>query len=104
MSLTPDPNAVPHEGEEGRVAPLPPQRYEPEAPLRQEPSVTTGSEVSPAPESAPTTLDRLEAISKPLAVVIFLVCGFALRGWAWAWIVFLVPGILHAWNRPERRD
>lgn len=40
---------------------------------------------------------RLAAVSGPLALIAFFICGFAFQGWAWAWIFFLVPGVFHAW-------
>jgi hypothetical protein len=98
MSLPPDPNAVPHEGEEGRP-PLPPQRYESAARRPPDPVVDAS-----APKPAPTTLERLEAVSGPLAFALFLLCGFLLRGWAWSWVFFLLPGIVYTWNRAGRND
>jgi hypothetical protein len=106
MSLTPNPDAVPHEGEEGRPAPLPPQRYEgagggevlqPTPPAPPAPARATG-------KPGPSTLDRLQAVSGPLSFALFMVCGFALGGWAWSWLFFLLPGIVYAWNRAGHDD
>jgi hypothetical protein len=100
MSLSPDPNAVPHEGEEGRP-PLPPQRYGEVA----HPASTQPAPTSPEPtKPEPTTMDRLEAVSGPLAFALFMVCGFLLDGWAWSWLFFLLPGIVYTWNRAGRGD
>jgi hypothetical protein len=104
MSLPPDPNAVPHEGEEGSAPALPPQRYEGGQPAPK-PAPTTYEGGQPdAPKPAPTTLDRLEAVSGPLAFALFMLSGFLLDGWAWSWIFFLLPGIVYTWNRTGRHD
>ncbi len=104
MSLTPDPDAVPHEGEEGRPAPLPPQRYEAEGRRGVATSAESavGPPAAPVPAAAkpgPTTLQRLEAVSGPLGFALFMICGFAFGGWAWSWLFFLLPGIVYGWNR-----
>ncbi|MEI2765252.1 MAG: DUF1707 domain-containing protein [Dermatophilaceae bacterium] len=63
------------------------------------------SDAGPAPAPAPyaggqsATMSRLVAMSGSLALLAFLACGFLLRGWAWAWIFFLVPGLVRAWYR-----
>ena len=47
--------------------------------------------------SAPTDLwQRLSAATAALSTGLFLLCGFAFDGWAWAWVVFLLPGALAA--------
>ena len=108
MSLTPNPDAVPHEGEEGRPAPLPPQRYEATGggdllpPTASAPPAPSPPQVPASP--GPTTLDRLQAVSGPLSFALFMVCGFALGGWAWSWLFFLLPGIVYAWNRAGHDD
>ena len=104
MSLPPDPNAVPHEGEEGRP-PLPPQRYgEAAQPSATSPEPTQSGPTQTEPtRTQPTTMDRLEAVSGPLAFALFMVCGFLLDGWAWSWLFFLLPGIVYTWNRAGHR-
>lgn len=109
MSQAPDPNAVPYEGEEGRVAPPPPpQRYGETTPPSAPAPVPYGNgrseDVEPAPKPEPTTMDRLAAIATPLGFALFMFCGFVLDGWAWAWIFFMLPGIVLAWNKAGRDD
>lgn len=66
----------------------------------------------PAPPAPPVPysggqsppVSRLVAMSGSLALLAFLACGFLLRGWAWAWIFFLVPGLVRAWYRDPGRD
>lgn len=64
---------------------------------------TTQPPTAPAPvASGEVSLgNRLTAISGGLATVIFLLLGFVFHAWAWAWIVFLVPGLIHRWQNPK---
>ncbi len=103
----PDPGT--YEGEEGILpSPAPPQRYQPQPqppppPHSASPVPAPPPSAVPAPAaSGPSTADRLVAVSGPLSFVLFMVCGF-LGGWAWSWIFFMLPGILYAWNRAERK-
>lgn len=59
---------------------------------------------APAPYAGdrPPATARLTAMSGTLALIAFLLCGFVLRGWAWAWVFFLVPGLVHTWNGAGR--
>ncbi len=62
---------------------------------------------SQSPPASAETLTRREirrkqangllAISGGLATVIFLFIGFVFHGWAWGWIVFLIPGLLRGY-------
>ena len=52
---------------------------------------------------APTLLDRLESASGPLSLIVFFLIGFGTGKWYIAWIVFLLPAVLHAWNRPSTK-
>ncbi len=108
MSLTPDPNAVPHEGAEHRPPVLPPQRYEADPAGAVQPAadgtVAPAADAAVTPRPVPSTMQRLEAVSGPLGFALFMVCGFALDGWSWSWIFFLLPGILYAWNRAGHGD
>ncbi|KAB7744693.1 hypothetical protein GA707_08885 [Nostocoides sp. F2B08] len=93
----------PHEGSEddprreldpADEAPVaPPGRYEPAA----------GGDVVAAPRREPTVMDRLESASGPLAVIAFFVIGFGTGMWYVAWVVFLIPAALHAWNKPSKK-
>lgn len=42
---------------------------------------------------------RLAELTSGLGLVFFFVCGFAFGGWAWAWIVFLLPGAFASISR-----
>lgn len=44
-----------------------------------------------------TTARKLLAVSGTLALITFFVLGFAFHAWEIAWVVFLVPGLLHRW-------
>ncbi|MCA1783734.1 MAG: hypothetical protein ABR500_08470 [Dermatophilaceae bacterium] len=89
----------PHEGSENdprreldrrdESAVVPPRRYEPE---------DAGAGLDPH-RTQPTTLDRLAAASGPLSLIAFFVIGFSTGMWYVAWIVFLVPAAVHAWNK-----
>ena len=49
-------------------------------------------------------MSGLMAISVPLATLAFFILGFTTGGWGWAWIVFLIPPILRAYERGGRRN
>ncbi len=53
--------------------------------------------------SAPLA-SKLFAISGTLAVPVFLFVGFVFHAWAWAWVVFLVPGMVRTWQAVGRGD
>ena len=55
------------------------------------------------PRREPTALDRLESASGPLALIIFFLIGFGTGKWYIAWVVFLLPAVLHAWNKPTTK-
>ena len=100
---TPPPPEDPHEGSEddprreldGRDEHpvVPPRRYED--------AETTGALDRGRP--APTVLDRLESASVPLSIIAFFLIGFGTGMWYVAWIVFLVPPALSAWNKPSTK-
>ena len=102
MSTQPPPED-PHEGSEddprreldpADEAPVvPPRRYEPPA----------GGEVAATTRREPTFMDRLESASGPLAIVVFFVLGFGWGLWYVAWVVFLIPAVLHGWNKPSKQ-
>ena len=85
-----DPRRELDPADEGPV--VPPRRYEPAA----------GTEVA-ATRREPTVMDRLESASGPLAVIAFFVIGFGTGMWYVAWVVFLIPAALHAWNKPSKK-
>lgn len=108
------PHQDPHEGSEDdppraldprdAPPPLPPVRYEADSVgdshgrlERNADAAGAGLEVT----GPPTTMDRLIAVSGPLALITFFLIGFGLGAWYVAWLVFLVPGALRAWNRPR---
>ena len=72
---------------------VPPRRYEPPA----------GGEVAATTRREPTFMDRLESASGPLAIVVFFVLGFGWGLWYVAWVVFLIPAVLHGWNKPSKK-
>lgn len=51
----------------------------------------------PTARKPPQPVERALAISGGLATVVFLIIGFALDGWAWGWIVFLIPGLVRGY-------
>ena len=68
------------------------------------PATRTAAEAATVPgSSSPDLWQRAAAVTSSLSVVLFLIFGFALDGWSWAWIVFLVPGAL-AGASAARRD
>lgn len=73
------------------TAPAPRQVPEPAPPVAQ----PQGQAPPPAPYSGRSSMaDRLMVGSGTLALIAFVLCGFLLNGWAWAWVFFLVPGLL----------
>lgn len=95
---TQPPPEDPHEGSEddppraldpGAAPAVPPTRYEP----------ADGGAVE-SRRADPTVMDRLAAASGPLALIAFFLIGFGTGMWYIAWVVFLVPAALHAWNKP----
>ena len=105
----PDPST--YEGEEGTPPPnvSGPVRYQP-----QPAAPTPDAQVTSAPQASgpvahersgpPGVGERLAAASGPISLILFFVCGFALGGWAWSWVFFLLPGVFYAWNRGDGRD
>lgn len=69
---------------------VPPRRYEP------------SSGAVDVPTSAPALGDRVTAVSIPLATLAFFLIGFGTGMWWVAWVVFLIPPVLRAWNKPGR--
>ncbi|MGN6251727.1 MAG: DUF1707 SHOCT-like domain-containing protein [Marmoricola sp.] len=43
---------------------------------------------------APDVWARAATVASGFSTLLFLVCGFALDGWAWSWLFFLLPGAL----------
>ncbi len=103
MSQDPGADWTPHEGEERPATPPQPQRYEGTPAAGSPPyPATPPAAPAPVPSSPPPAIPvskRLAAVSGPLSLILFFVCGFAFNGWAWAWIVFLLPGVVFAWAR-----
>lgn len=62
-----------------------------------------GGVVSTQQSSHPDLWSRLAVISSAFSVIIFLVCGFAFDGWAWAWIAFLIPGAFASISKSNDR-
>ena len=48
--------------------------------------------------SSPSFGTKLLAISGTLALIAYMLIGFLLDGWAWGWVVFLIPGAIRAWQ------
>ena len=48
--------------------------------------------------SSPSFGTKLLAISGTLALIAYMLIGFLLEGWAWGWVVFLIPGAIRAWQ------
>lgn len=48
--------------------------------------------------TSPSTATKLLAISGSLALIVFIVLGVVFHAWAWAWVVFLIPGAIRAWQ------
>lgn len=69
---------------------VPPRRYEP------------ASDAVDVPTSPPALMDRVTAASIPLATLAFFLVGFGTGMWWVAWVVFLIPPVLRAWNKPGR--
>ena len=51
--------------------------------------------------SSNSTAQKLLAISGSLALIVFLVLGFAFHAWPIAWVAFLVPGMIRTWMAVE---
>lgn len=82
----------------------PPVRYRPDQPGADEGNqreLAVERRPPSIPSAPPTTLDRLTAASVPLAVITFFLIGFGTGLWYIAWVVFLIPPALRAWNRPH---
>ena len=70
------------------------------------------SPVRPDPQALhPTPLPRqglsrakIMAITPLLATIAFFVCGFAFRGWAWAWVFWLSVPIMGILTRDDDGD
>lgn len=77
---------------------VPPVRYDPGQ--QEATGPPRGGEVH-RPRTPPTAMDRLVAVSAPLSVILFFLIGFRTGMWYIAWVVFLVPPVLRAWNRPH---
>ncbi len=43
------------------------------------------------------------AIAGPASLILFFVCGFLFHGWGWAWLFFLLPGLIGTIGRNARR-
>ncbi|MCA0178312.1 MAG: hypothetical protein LCH77_01675 [Actinobacteria bacterium] len=48
-------------------------------------------------EARRKSMNGMLAMSGGLATVIFLIIGFVFNGWAWGWIVFLIPGLMRTY-------
>lgn len=48
-------------------------------------------------EARRRSLNGVLAISGTLALAAFMVIGMVFNGWAWGWIVFLIPGMLRTY-------
>ena len=70
---------------------IPPRRYDP-APPGQDPKSLERSR-------PPQLMDRVVSASIPLSTLAFFLIGFGTGRWYLAWIVFLIPPVLRAWNR-----
>ncbi len=116
----PDPTAAPATDGWTPPGPLPPGPYQPGQYPASSPDTTAapyppgpGSSPAPGPDGsgqAPTSTgmsqaDRLLAVSGSIATIVFLVLGIAFGAWAWAWIVFLIPGVVRQYyGADERRE
>lgn len=40
---------------------------------------------------------KLLAVSGTVALIVYILAGMIFGAWAWAWVVFLVPGAIRAW-------
>lgn len=73
-------------------------------PFTDLPAIPQGRSPAVAPAASPDIWNRLMAGSSGIALVAFFILGFGFNGWAWAWLVFLVPGIIASMaNAGERR-
>lgn len=55
------------------------------------------TEIDARREARRKRMNGLLAASGGLATVVFLVLGFTMGAWYWAWVVFLLPGILRTY-------
>lgn len=53
-------------------------------------------------ENSGTFTTKLLAISGTIALVVYILLGSLFGAWAWAWIVFLVPGAIRLWQGAGR--
>lgn len=74
----------PQDGQPGEIRPIP----VPQVPAPHSPPRSSGNQLLAA---------RLMAVSGGVALCLFFICGFLFGGWAWAWIFFLVPGLMRTW-------
>lgn len=72
---------------------IPPRRY----------GAADSTEVA-VPAGEPTTMDRVIAVSWPIATAVFIILGFTTGWWYLVWVVFLIPAALKAWHRPNDED
>lgn len=47
---------------------------------------------------------QLVAVSGTIALIVYLLAGWFFGAWAWAWIVFLVPGLIVRWQSAGRGE
>ncbi len=81
----------PQDGQPGEIRPIsvpPVPAPVPSGPAQQNPARRPGDQLLAA---------RVMAVSGGVALLLFFVCGFVFGGWAWAWLFFLVPGLLRTW-------
>ena len=86
------------------AAVAPPVRYQSDQPGADEgnPHDRVVEQRAPkVPAAPPSTMDRLVAASVPISVIAFFLIGFTTGLWFVAWVVFLIPPVLRAWNRPH---
>lgn len=58
----------------------------------------------PGKKTPPERVQRLLAISGGLSLVLFFAIGFGIGGWSWAWLVFLIPGLIRGYYGIQDRD
>lgn len=79
--------------QDGQFKPIPVEGGSPSGALAQ-PAKT---EFEARREARRKQMNGLLAISGGLATIAFLIIGFVFSGWAWAWIVFMIPGLLRTY-------